>query len=64
MSRIFIVTEHEPDSEFPVVVKGSFSTREKAEAFIQLLESESDSDVDDLWWEVEENIVDALEQTI
>lgn len=58
---IFIVTEHEPDSEFPVVVKGLFSTRGKAEGFIQLLESESDSHSDDLWWEIDKSEVDALD---
>lgn len=53
--KVYIVVEHEPNSEFPLVNKGIFTTYEAADSYITKLEPTRDPRLSehDIWWDVE-----------
>lgn len=55
--KVWVVTEHEPDCSYPVVIRGIFATGADAQQFMALLGKDSHRGSDELWWETHERVV-------
>lgn len=55
--KVWVVTEHEPDCNCPVVIRGIFATARDARQFMVLLDKNRYRGPDELWWEIHERVV-------
>lgn len=56
--KVWVVTEHEPDCEWPMVIREVFATLEAAQQFVELLKQDAPDDYPDkLWWGIHERVV-------